>query len=201
MSVVPGSVARMGQIIYDAATTLNGFIADQQHSLDWLFAVEGGEQPEEGLYPAHATVLVEGAHSYEWVLRHERLLERPERWGELYGEKPIFVFTSRELPLPAGADVRFVSGEVAAALPAIRAAAGSGDIWVLGGGELAGRFFDAGALDRIELSVAPAALPSGAPLLPRRIGPERLRLREARPVGQFARLAYDVLPAPAAPAA
>jgi len=184
----------MGRIIFDTATTINGFLADEHHSLDWLFAVENGDAPADGLYPADAAVLVEGSSTYEWVLRYEKLLERPERWRELYGEKPTFVFTSRRLPVPEGADVRFVSGDVAQALPGIRAAADGGDIWVVGGGDLAGQFCDAGALDRIELSVAPAALTAGAPLFPRRVGPERLRLVSAGAVGQFARLVYDVLP-------
>src|SRR6218665_540712 len=108
----------MGRIIYDSATTLNGWIADEDHSLDWLFAVEGGEAPEAGQYPADAAVLVEGAHTYEWVLRQEELMGNPEKWRAFYGEKPTFVFTSRDLPVPEGADVRFVRGSVAAALPA-----------------------------------------------------------------------------------
>ncbi|MBL3686157.1 dihydrofolate reductase [Leucobacter zeae] len=183
----------MGHIIFDTATTLNGWIADEHHSLDWLFSVENGEAPADGLYPAEAAVLVEGSSTYEWVLAHERLLEQPERWSELYGEKPTFVFTTRELPVPVGADVRFVRGPVAEALPEIRSAADDGDIWLVGGGELAGQFLDAGALDRIALSVAPAALTGGAPLLPRRLGPDRLRLTDARAVGQFARLEYEVV--------
>lgn len=182
----------MGRIIFDTATTLNGWIADERHSLDWLFAVEHGTQPEEGLYPSDAAVLVEGATTYEWVLEHEKLLERSERWAELYGEKPTFVFSHRERKVPEGADVRFVSGEVRDALPAIRAAADGGDIWVVGGGDLAGQFLDAGALDRIALSVAPVALTGGAPLLPRTVGADRLRLASARAVGQFARLVYEV---------
>ncbi|MBK0419615.1 dihydrofolate reductase [Leucobacter sp. CSA1] len=182
----------MGHIIFDTATTLNGWIADEQNSLDWLFAVEGGERPEERLLPPDAAVLVEGSTTYEWVLRHEGLLEHPERWSQLFGEKPTFVFTTRELPIPEGADVRLVSGGVAAALPAIREAAGGGDIWVIGGGELAGQFLDAGALDRIALSIAPVALAAGAPLLPRRIESDRLRLVSAHAVGQFARVVFDV---------
>ena len=197
MSGVPRSVPGMGDIIYDAAATANGFIADEQGSLDWLFSVEGGDAPEEGMFPADAAVIVEGSATYEWVLAHERLLERPERWAELYGAVPTFVFTTRELPVPAGADVRFVSGDPAESIGAIREAAGGGDIWVMGGGELAGRFLDAGLLDRIAVTFAPAMLPTGAPFLPRRVGPDRLRLAEVTRHGQFARAVYRVLTAEA----
>lgn len=183
----------MGEIIFDTATAFDGFIADEHDSLEWLFAVENGEQPEAGLFPADATVQVMGSTTYEWVLGHEGLLEHPERWGRLYGDTPVYVFTSRELPAPAGADVRFVTGDVAAALPAIREAANGGDIWVVGGGDLAGQFFDAGALDRIALSISPVALSGGAPLMTRRIESDRLRLVEARAIGQFARVVYEVL--------
>ncbi|WP_353988014.1 dihydrofolate reductase family protein [Ruicaihuangia caeni] len=182
----------MGRIVFDTATSLNGWIADEQHSLEWLFVVENGETPDEGLYPADARVLVEGASTYEWLLREQRLLEHPEKWAEFHGEKPVFVFTTRTLPVPAGADVRFVSGPVLDALPAIRDAASGGDVWVVGGGDLAGQFLDAGALDVLALSVAPVALTGGAPLLPRRVESDRLRLVSASAVGQFARLVYEI---------
>ncbi|MGO3886336.1 MAG: dihydrofolate reductase family protein, partial [Mycetocola sp.] len=170
-----------------------GYIADRNNSLDWLFAVDGGDQPEDGLYPANAAVYVEGSTTYEWVLAQERLLENPERWAELYGSRPTFVFSTRDLPVPAGADVRVVSGDVRDALPQIRDAAGGGDVWIVGGGELAAQFADAGALDRICLSIAPVALDGGAPLLPRRLGSDRLRLLSARAAGQFVRAEYEVV--------
>ena len=184
----------MGRIVFDTATTLNGFIADEDNSLAWLFAVDGGEHPDEGLFPSRATVLVEGSTTYEWVLGESDILAHPEKWAEFHGDRPTFVFTTRDLPAPEGADIRFVSGPVADALPAIREAAGDGDIWVVGGGDLAGQFLDAGALDEIALSVAPVALTGGAPLLPRRVESERLELVSAAAVGQFARLFYRVLP-------
>lgn len=186
----------MVQFIFDTAMTLNGFLADEHHSLEWLFAVEGGEAPTDELYPSKARVLVEGSHTYEWVLNHERLLENPARWGELYGDNVTFVFSTRDLPIPAGADVRLLRGSVAEALPEIRAAAdaaGSPQVWIVGGGDLVGQFHDAGALDRVCVSVAPATLPGGAPLLPRRIDPAHLRLESARAVGQFARLEYELV--------
>lgn len=182
----------MGKILFDTATTINGFLADDQNSLAWLFAVEGGEHPDEGLFPAGARVLVEGSTTYEWLLAESDILAHPEKWTEFHGDKPTFVFTTRDLPRPEGADIRFVSGSVADALPAIREAAGDGDIWVVGGGDLAGQFLDAGVLDEIAISVAPVALPAGAPLLPRRVESDRLRLESAEKFGQFARLVYSV---------
>lgn len=183
---------RMGRILFDTASSLNGWIADEHNSLDWLFSVEGGEQPSDELFPSTATVMVEGSTTYEWVLAHEGLLQHPERWQPMFGSKPTFVFTSRDLPIPEGADVRLVAGSVADALPAIREAAGGGDIWVVGGGDLAGQFLDAGALDQLAVSFAPVLLTGGAPLLPRRVGSDRLRLVSATAVGQFARLVYEV---------
>ena len=185
----------MGRIVFDTATSINGWIADEENSLAWLFAVENGENPDEGLFPAGAGVLVEGSTTYEWILAEEDLLANPGKWRDFHGERPTFVFTTRDLPVPAGADVRFVSGPVTDALPALREAAGGADIWVVGGGDLAGQFLDAGALDEIALSVAPVALTGGAPLFPRRVESDRLRLVSATAVGQFARLVYEVRPA------
>lgn len=182
----------MGRIVFDTATSFNGFIADEDHSLAWLFQVAGGDHPDGGLFPSEAAVMVEGSTTYEWVLAESDILAHPEKWAEFHGDRPTFVFTTRDLPVPAGADIRFVSGPVAEALPAIREAAGDGDIWVVGGGDLAGQFLDAGALDEIALSVAPVALTGGAPLFPRRVESSRLQLASAAAFGQFARLIYTV---------
>lgn len=184
----------MSRILYETASTLNGFIADEANSLDWLFAVSSEETPPVA---RTATVHVEGSTTYEWVLEHEDLIAKPYKWAEYFGAKPTFVFTSRDLPVPEGADVRFVRGSVADALPVIREAAGDGDIWVVGGGNLAAQFLDAGALDEISVSMAPATVLGGAPLFPRVLGAGRLRLTSAAAVGQFAHLVYEVLPIPA----
>lgn len=182
----------MTKFVFDTATTINGWIADQQNSLGWLFSVEGGSEPDPAMLPQNATVIVEGSTTYEWVLNESDILAHPEKWKEFHGDRPTFVFTTRDLPAPEGADIRFVRGAVAAALPAIREAAGDGDVWVIGGGELVGQFFDAGALDEVALSIAPVFLDGGAPLLPRRIESDRVRLLSASAFGPFARLVYSI---------
>lgn len=193
MSAATVSVSGMPTTIFHTAVTLNGFLADEDDSLSWLFAVPGADDAESDFGSFLATVgsFVMGAATYEWVMRHEEQT-RPGMWAESYGALPCFVVTHRALPTPAGGDVRFVQGEVASFWPDVAAAAGDGVVWLVGGGDLVGQFDDAGHLDEIRVSVAPALLPAGKPLLPRRIGPDRLRLQSVRQAGQFAKLAYAV---------
>lgn len=182
----------MPRVIFYTATSLNGFIADEANSLDWLFAVEPPEPQIHERFLSGIGVLVEGSTTYEWVLNHEKLLQHPEKWTGFHGDRPTFVFTSRDLKKPDGADVRFVSGKVAEFFSAMLEAAGDKDIWVIGGGDLAGQFLDAGLLNEIQLSIAPVALTGGAPLFPRRLDADRLTLRTAERLGQFAYLTFDV---------
>jgi dihydrofolate reductase len=183
------------RFVYATATSLDGFLADEHDSLDWLFAVPGGEESMSAMasFVAGVSVLVMGSTTYRWVVEHESLLEEPAKWRTFYGERPTFVFSTREdLPVIPGADIRIVSGAVAAHAEEVRAAAGSGDVWLMGGGDLVGQFDDAGMLSEIRLSVAAVTLGAGAPLLPRRIESDRLTLTSVGQVGQFAELRYAV---------
>jgi len=186
----------MTRFVYATAVTLDGFLADEDDSLDWLFAVEGGEESLDGLgeFVAGVRVMVEGSTTYRWVLAHEGLLEAPEKWQRFYGDRITYVFTSRtDLPLVPGADIRVVSGSVADLADELREAALGEDVWIVGGGDLAGQFHDAGLLDEIRVSIAAVTLGAGAPLLPRRIESSALRLESVRQTGQFAELRYTVV--------
>ena len=88
-------------VTYTTATTVNGFLATEDDSLDWLFAV-GGETPELGDLMEATTVLVMGSHTYEWLLCDQDLITQPEAWTASFGTRPVIVFTSRELPAPSG---------------------------------------------------------------------------------------------------
>ncbi len=51
---------------------------------------------------------------------------------------------------------------------------------IIGGGDLVGQFDDAGLLDRVILGMCPVTLGAGAPLLPRRITSDRMRVTDVR---------------------
>jgi dihydrofolate reductase len=75
----------------------------------------------------------------------------------------------------------------------MRQAAGDLNVWLVGGGDLVGQFYDAGLLDEIIVQVGSVTLGAGRPLLPRRITFPPLSLTSARSVGSgFAELRYDV---------
>jgi dihydrofolate reductase len=189
----------MTKIAYATATSLDGYLADSDNSLEWLFAVEGGDdaQDELGGFVDGVGVLVMGSTTYEWVVRHESLLAHPEKWREFYGDRPTYVFTSRgDVVRIPGADIRFVSGAVANNVEEILAAAGEKDVWMMGGGDLAAQFAAAGHLDEIQVSVAPVMLGGGAPLFTGEFLSDRLELVDAHQTGQFAQLTYRVVGAP-----
>jgi len=177
---------------YYTASSIDGFIADSDNSLDWLFQFgESGEISQEySRFIAEVGALAMGSTTYEWILRHSNLLADPAQWSY---PMPTWVFSSRELPPVDGADIRFVSGDVRPVHAAmVRAAAGK-NLWLVGGGDLVGQFTDHGLLDEIILGMAPVMLGSGAPLLPRRITNPPLKLVDVRMAdGAFAMLRYRV---------
>lgn len=176
----------MTRTTYHTATTLDGFIADPDDSLAWLLRqpLEDGGPQDHVTFMQGVGAIVMGSTTYEWVLDH---LERAgEKWSY---SQPSWVMTTRELPRMEGADVRFASGSVRDVYDDLRAAAGDQDIWVVGGGDLAGQFAEAGLLDEVIVSIAPVTLGAGRPLLPRRL---ELRLVETAQNGTFVTARYEV---------
>lgn len=185
----------MPKLTYYTATTLDGFIADPDDSLAWLF---GQEQDHGGLlnydeFFAGIGAMVMGATTYEWVLAHseQAIEEVGSPWPYAI---PVWVMTHRDLEPVPGADIRFASGDVTPVYEAMAEAAASKDLWVVGGGDLAGQFAEAGLLDEIVTYVAPVTLGAGRPLLPRRLA---LKLVETGRNRAFVCSRYEVVGPPA----
>lgn len=172
---------------YYTAASLDGFIADQHNSLDWLFQF-GQIDGDDATFFDAVGALAMGATTYSWILRHEIAAGRPWPYAQ-----PTWVFTSRILTAIPGADVRFVRGDVRPVHRAMAEAAGGKNVWLVGGGDLVGQFHDHGLLDEVIVSVASVTLGGGAPLLPRTITTPPLRLLSATAHGDsFAQLRYEV---------
>jgi dihydrofolate reductase len=126
-----------------------------------------------------------GATTYEWIRDH--MSRTHEKWAY---DVPGFVFSHHDHELVDGADLRFVSGDIAPVHRQMVEAAAGRDLWVVGGGDLAAQFAEAGLLDDLVVAIAPVTLGAGKPLFPR---PFDLRLTELRRNKDFIFARYDVV--------
>ena len=178
--------------IYYTASSLDGFIATPDDSLDWLFPLGELEATSYPSFIRDVGAIAMGSATYEWMLRHivNPAGKPAEPWPYT---QPAWVFSSRDLAPVPGADIRFARGDVRPVHQEMAAAAGGKNVWIVGGGELAGRFHDAGLLDELFVQIGSVTLGAGKPLLPRAITSPPLRLVSVRAVGDgFAELHYEV---------
>ena len=177
---------------YFTAASVDGFIATKDDSLEWLFPL--GDVNDTG-YPdfiRDVGALAMGSSTYLWMVRHiiKPQSEQPGAWPY---SQPTWVFSSRILPEIAGADIRFVKGDVRPVHQHMREAALGKNLWVVGGGDLAGQFYDAGLLDELIVQMGSVTLGSGKPLLPRHIASPPMKLLSVKQIGSgFAELRYEL---------
>jgi dihydrofolate reductase len=142
------------------AASLDGFIARKDGRVDWLETsdeFEGGETMD----PAYVASFLEtidcyvmGSRTYETALRFEG-----QGLGWAYGDKPVFVLTTRDLPktrdsveLHSGDLVQFVTERLR---PKFRS------IWFVGGGVLCAECVRRGLADEVRYSILPILIGDG----------------------------------------
>jgi dihydrofolate reductase len=191
----------MARTQYYCAATLDGYIAEADDTIEWLTGYSGsyeGDDAQPGPMSGGGSyerfydgvgALVMGSTTYEFVLEHGG--------GWPYAGKPTWVLSSRELPRPEGegVDVRVADAPVRDLHGEMEAAAGEGNLWVVGGGNVASQFADEGLLDELLLTVVPVVLGEGKPLFDRRLpgGPLQLAGVEVFDTGMVG-LRYELRP-------
>lgn len=141
------------EIIYMFAMSLDGFIARQDGSFDWLDDYPADADFDFDSFLASVGGIVMGRSTYD-------VTRRDGRWD--YAKWPCVVATSRPVEdLPDNAEV--LAGTPAELVARLRERGADGRIWMFGGGELARQFLDAGLLDTIETGIIPIVLGAGIP--------------------------------------
>jgi dihydrofolate reductase len=150
---------------YFAATSLDGYIADENDSVEWLFEVDRGESIEASSRSQRSS---RTSARWRWARRRTSGCSttsgyEPDKWRGWYGDTPCWVFTHRTLPAVPGANIVLVHGDVAPVHEQMADAFGGKNVWLVGGGDLVGQFADRQLLEEIIVGVAPVT--SGAALL------------------------------------
>jgi len=179
----------MRKLIYLVASTIDGFIADPSRAdpTHSVFPVEGDhmeplmrEYPEmvptdfralvnlEGVENRHFDIVVEGRVSYLMAVDNGVLNAYPHL------RHYVFSRTLTDLPDP---DVQLVTGDPVEKIRELKKEDGK-DIWLCGGGSLAGALRD--EVDEIHLKLNPVVIGSGTPLFDGEFQIDRYALTSVR---------------------
>ena len=120
------------------------------------------------------------------------MASEPSRGGSTSANGPTGSSPTTSSPLVPDIDLRVVEGDVRPIHAEAAAELGDRSLWLVGGGELVGQFYDAGLLDVLIIEFTPVTLGTGAPLLPRRITSKNLAFRDANLIGQRLMVTLDV---------
>ncbi|WP_265942669.1 dihydrofolate reductase family protein [Dechloromonas sp. A34] len=187
-----GEVTKLMKTQYYTASSVDGFIATEDDSLEWLFPLGDLTDSSYPSFIAEVGALAMGASTYEWMVRNADKVAAETGSSWPYSQ-PVWVFTSRQLPVVESSDVRFVKGDVREVHKEMCVAAGAKNIWIVGGGDLAGQFHDAGLLDELIIQIGSVTLGRGKQVFPRRVLSPTLRLISVRQMGVgMVELRYEV---------
>jgi dihydrofolate reductase len=152
------------------AASLDGFIARENGSIDWLTEYENNPKTDYGyseFYVSIGTVLM-GRKTYEQVLG----------FGDWpYKEKKSYVFTRQKESLSSENNIEFVSGNIGEFVRQLKENTEE-DIWLVGGSQLIKIFLEENLVQDLIIFVVPIIIGRGIPLFDR-IGKE-IRLKTGR---------------------
>lgn len=165
-------------VFFYGCVTLDGYLADKNHRLDWLH--QTGSTEETGYEDFYRRMDV--------TLMGRRTFREVERLGDpaaVYPTTENYVFTHRPLSCPG---FRAACGDVAAF---VRQLPPGKNIWVIGGNTILAPLLEAELVDFLIIQVVPVLLGAGIPLFTQGEGERRFRLEQVKQYGPFAELVYS----------
>lgn len=149
----------MGQFKLYIATTIDGFIAREDGSLDWLTSLPVPEGEDYGYQKFYDTIdtVVMGSSTYKEILGFN--VPWPYAGGKsfIFSSNPEFSIETENTEL-----VNELNSE---AVELIKSQS-SKNIWIVGGGKIISAFLKLGVVDEIILTIVPVILGQGIRLFP-----------------------------------
>jgi dihydrofolate reductase len=143
----------MRKVVLGVGTSLDGYIARPDGSVDFLFMPK-----DYSMAPFFKTIdaAVMGRKTYDVAMK---------MGGVSYGPKIATYVFSRSLPPGERQGLTFVNQPPTKLIDGLRKRPGK-DIWLMGGGELARDFLKADLVDELYLGIVPVLIGEGIPLFP-----------------------------------
>ncbi|KAF6653864.1 dihydrofolate reductase family protein [Paenibacillus polymyxa] len=175
---------KSNKVVLYIAVSLDGYIALPDGSVDWLFDVkgDGGDNGYADFYDTVGTVLM-GRLTYEEVLKLSD--DFP------YAGKPCYILTRSLAKHEQAPHVTFTDEDLSELVPRLQKQS-EGLVWLVGGGQLAQAFMQAGLLEKAIIAIIPKVLGQGIPLFPEGTLPSTFELQEIERRGDIVLLYYNV---------
>lgn len=173
-------MSKQSKLVFYGAISLDGYLARENHSLDWLFGTEGeAETGYDEFYDSVDTILM-GRSTYDQIA-----ILSPEKFP--YEGKPCYVF-SRTMT-GSNEQVTFINEDIAGFTQSLKEQEGK-RIWIVGGGEVLQHLLK--LVDEFIIQIAPTIIGRGIPLFVPGDQESKLTLVDVRRYKQFAELHYEV---------
>ena len=168
------------RLIFYGATSLDGYIARENHSLDWLIGTEGEDETEFTEFYQSVDTILMGRKTYQQVL-----ILSPNEFP--YKDKQCYVFSH----LLDGKDefVEYINNDIVEFTKSLKELEGE-RIWIVGGGEVLYPLLQAKLVDEFIIQIAPSIIGKGIPLFMPGEQENELSLVDVRRYKQFAEMHY-----------
>ncbi len=165
-------------VFFYGCITLDGYLADKNHNLDWLHQTGTSEETGYESFYKSMDITIMGRRTFNEI-------ENIENIGSLYSTTQNYVFTHAESLsvkefIPVNCDVVEFMKQIDR----------DKNIWVVGGNTLLAPLLDHNMVDNMIIQLAPVLLGIGIPLFSQKEGLKRFYLEEVKKYGQFAELVY-----------
>lgn len=168
-------------IYFYGCITMDGYLADINHNLDWLYQSGSTEETDYDNFYKSMDITIMGKRTFDEI-------EHVENIGNLYGTTKNYVFThANSLSVKEFIPVKGDIVEFAQQIEKNK------NIWIVGGNTLLAPLLDANMVDHMIIQIAPVLLGSGIPLFTQESTLKRFHLKEVKKYGQFAELIYSKL--------
>lgn len=166
-------------IYFYGCMTLDGYLADQAHNLDWLYQTGTIEETDYENFYKNIDITIMGKRTFSE-------LEKLEDAESVYPNTENYVFTHSEKLSRKGFIP--VYGDVVEFVKQIKK---DKNIWIIGGNTIISPLLDYNMIDCMMIQIAPVLLGKGIPLFSQEEVFKRFRLKEVKKYGQFAELIYE----------
>jgi dihydrofolate reductase len=147
----------MRKVIFGGATTLDGYFARKDDSVDWLMWSNEAARLMTDYWKNIDTILI-GRKTYDV----SRRMPGKKKMGA--GGMTTYLF-SRTLSQSPEAGVTLVAGDAVEFVRRLKSQPGK-DIVILGGGALGASLLEGGVVDEVGFNIHPVLIGSGVPALP-----------------------------------